>query len=138
MKVCRLSLDNEKGFTLIELMIAMVVTVLALVGYIGATTNIQQTGEAAFERSVAIQDANRVVEQMRNAAATGNFPGNVLGAFPNNGVVAGFNNLTAEQVTVTYTNAGADPLDAFVTVAWNENGRRATTATLRTFVTQRT
>lgn len=133
-----LMLKNEKGFTLIELMIALVVAVLALVGYIGATTNIEQTGESAFERSVAVQDANQVIEQMRDTASSGTFPGNVLASFPNNGNVAGFSNLTAEQITVTYTDTTADPLDAFVVVSWNENGRRATTATLRTLITQRT
>lgn len=129
---------DQKGFTLIELMIAMVVAVLALVGYVGATTHIQQTSESAFERSVAIQDANRVIEQIRNAASTGNFPGNVLGSFPNNGAVAGFNSLTAQQVTVSYADTTADPLDTFVVVAWNENGRRPASVTLRSLVTQRT
>lgn len=130
--------STESGFTLIELLIAMVVAVLALVGYIGATTNIQQTGEEAFERSVAIQDANQVVEQIREAAGSGTFPGNVLGSFPNNGTVGGFNNLDSQQITVSYVDTSADPLDTFVVVSWNENGRRATSATLRTFITQRT
>lgn len=135
-RLVRLFKSNE-GFTLIELMIAMAVIVLALVGYIGANSAIQRTGEAAFERSVAIQDANRVLEQMRSAAALGEFPQSVLDAFPNGGTVAGFTSLSNQQVRVNYIDASADPLDATVTVTWRQNGLRDVSVTLRTLMTQR-
>lgn len=133
-------LNNEAGLTLVELMVTMVVVVLALVGYVGATTFLQQQSEVKFEKSLAIQDANRVLEQMRDASEDGTFPGNVTGTFGNGAAVAAFNglNLTNEVVTVTYADATADPLDVTVTVTWQTvQGRNATTA-LRSYVTQRT
>ncbi len=128
---------KQQGFTLIELMIALAVTALAIVGYIGANLIVQQNSEALFEKTLALQDASRVIEQMRNAAQTGQFPNNVTGVFPNGAQVTGFNNLTNEQVIVTYASSTANPLDATVTVTWLSNGRRATTTALRTFITQR-
>jgi hypothetical protein len=74
---------------------------------------------------------------MRNVAATGVFPGNVVAAFPNNAAVVGFGNLINETLVVNYAAVGADPLDVTVTVTWLKNGQRNTTRTLRTWITQR-
>ena len=129
--------SKEQGFTLVEVMITMVVVLLVLVGFIGANMAIQRASEAAYERTVALQDANRVIEQMRNLAAAGNFPQNVTGIFPAAGQVAGFANLTGEQVVVNYADPAADPLDTTVTVTWQENGVRQVNTALRTRITQR-
>jgi prepilin-type N-terminal cleavage/methylation domain-containing protein len=132
------SFKNQKGFTLIEIMITMVVVVVVVLGFLTSSTAIQTQGRAAFERSMALQDANRVIEQMRNAAASGTFPGNVTGTF--SGSVSGFGSLPTgsnETITVSYASATADPLDATITVSYLENGRRAQTASLRTYITQR-
>jgi len=118
-------------------MITMVITILALVGYIGANMVLQQTTAATFEKTVALQDANQVIEDMRDRSGTGNFPGNVTGTYPNNGVVAGFNSLTGEQIVVSYADATADPLEVTVAVSWQEEGRRAASTSLRTLMTQR-
>lgn len=134
----RKELLGEKGFTLIELMVTVAITLLALVGYVGANLVLQQTTSDTFERTVALQDANRVIEQMRNNASSGNFPGSVTAAYPNNGTVAGFNSLTNELVTVSYTDATADPLTVTVNVRWLQGGRRTVNASLRTLITQRT
>lgn len=133
----RVDLKREDGFTLIELMITVLVVVLALVGYVGANIAIQQTGEGTFERSVAMQDANQVIERIRNTAASGQFPDDVTASFPNGDTVDGFDTLTNEQVTVSYADPDADPLDVTVNVSWLGNGRRPVSAALRTYVTQR-
>ena len=128
---------KEEGFTLIEIMIAMCVSVIAILGFITAITSIRQASESAYERTIALQDANRVIEQMRNTATSGTFPGVVTTAYPNNATVSGFSNLTNEQVAVGYANTTANPLDVTVTVTWLEHGRRAMTKSIRTFITQR-
>ena len=129
--------ENQKGFTLIEIMIAMCVSVIAILGFITAVTSIRQSSEGAYERTIALQDANRVIEQMRDAATSGTFPDNVTAAYPNNAAVSGFTNLTSQQVSVSYANSTADPLDVTVTVTWLEHGRRSMTKAIRTFITQR-
>lgn len=131
-------LSSKRGFTLIELMITMAVIVLALVGYIGANNAIQRSSEAAFERSIAMQDANQVLELMRDTASGGEFPANVVTAFPNGGMVDGFTNLDNQQVRVDYADTSADPLDVTVTVTWLQNGTRSVSVTIRTLMTQRT
>ncbi len=128
---------NGKGFTLIEVMIAMVVAVMVLVGFVGANGNLRQTSESMFEKSVALQDANQVIELMRNAAASGSFPANVIASYPNGGTVSGFSNLTNETITVSYASASANPLNTTVTVSWLRNGARSVSTTLRTYITQR-
>lgn len=130
-------LDERKGFTLIELMIALLVLTLAIVGYVGANVIAQRNSGEMHERTVAIQDANRVIEQMRDTSRTGTFPGNVVSLYPQAGVVAGINNLTNEQITVTYANTTANPLDATITVTWLSYTRRQNTETVRTYITQR-
>lgn len=136
-KLYPVTFKNEKGFTFIELMITMVVVVLVLLGFMAANANIQQASESAYQRTVALQDANRVIELMRDAAATGIFPANVTAVYPNGGAVAGFTNLPGQQVVVSYVNAGANPLDVTVTVSWLENGIRNVNTALRTYITQR-
>ncbi len=130
-------LRNEKGFTLVELMITAFVVVTIIVGFLGSATALQAANQAAFERSIALQDANQVIELLRNTAATGTFPGNVTAAYPNNSTVSGFTSLTNESVRVTYTSATANPLDVTVTVSYSENGTRNMSTSLRTFITQR-
>lgn len=136
-KVDRRNFFKPKGFTLLELMIAVVVIGLGLLGMLLANTYIQTTSEAAHERMTATQDAHQVIELMRNVSATGNFPGNVTGAYPNGGTVSGFTNLSGEAVTVAYTDPTADPLDITVTASWLELGRRNVSTQLRTLMTKR-
>ena len=131
------SIKKQEGFTLIEIMIAMSVSVIAILGFITAVTSIRQSSEGAYERTIAVQDANRVIEQMRDTSTSGTFPDNVTAVYPHNAAVSGFSNLTSEQVTVSYADAAADPLDVTVTVTWLEHGRRSMSKAIRTFITQR-
>lgn len=131
-------LKSQNGFTLIEVMITMVVMAAALLAILTANAMVSQTSEGAYQRLVAIQDANQVIERMRNTAATGTFPGNVTAVYPNGGTVAGFTSLTNETVTVAYASTVTNPLDVTVTVSYLENGRRAANTAMRSIITQRT
>src|SRR5262249_15806343 len=118
-----MEIKNEQGFTLIEIMIAASVVAIVVLGFLNSALGIQTSTQAAFERSTAVQDAHQVIEAMRNTAASGTFPSNVTTAYSNGGTVSGFSNLTSESVTVSYADAAANPLDATVTVSYNENAR---------------
>jgi len=137
MRTKKKPLKSQNGFTLIEIMITMAVMATALLAALTANAMISQTSEGVYQRLVAVQDANQVIERMRNTAATGTFPGNVTAVYPNGGNVAGFTSLTNETVTVTYVSAITNPLDVTVTVNYLENGRRAANTALRSLVTQR-
>lgn len=137
MKSLGTKLGEQEGFTLIEILFAAGVVLLLVVGFLGAMTSMRYANEAAYQRTMALQDANQVIEQMRNTAATGTFPSNVTSAYPSGGTVSGFTSLTNETVTVSYASATANPLDVTVTVSYSENGRRTVTASLRTYMTQR-
>lgn len=126
-----------RGFTLVELLASMLVIVVGLLSFLLANTYIQQTGTGIYERMVATQDAHRVIELMRNASSTGNFPSNVTTAFPGGAGVAGFSNLSGEQVIVTYADPNSNPLDITVTASWRERGLRDATTQLSTLMTQR-
>src|SRR5262245_42771888 len=123
-------LDSERGFSLIEVMITAGIVALVVSGYMASSTSLQFTNQASYERSVALQDANQVVENMRNLAAIGTFPNNVTSVYPG-GTVSGFTKLTNEQVSVSYVSATANPLDVTVSVQYSENGTRTSTASLR-------
>ncbi|MDP3921679.1 MAG: hypothetical protein Q8R76_12850 [Candidatus Omnitrophota bacterium] len=128
---------NEAGFSLVEVMISIPIVVLALLGILYSNTVIQQSSEAAFERTVATQDAHRIIEQIRDQAVDGVFPANVTAQFPDGGEGAGFDSLEDEAIVVAYADATANPLDVSVTVTWQDQHGRAMDITLRTLVTQR-
>lgn len=134
-------LKNSAGFTMIELMIALLIAALAVVGYIGANVATQQRAEELHERTIAIQDANRVIERMRNLAKTGTFPANVTTVFPHNNTVTGFGSLppaAGEQISVRYADPSATTLlDVTIWVGWQSYTRRNVWASLRTYITQR-
>ena len=136
-------MKSERGFTLIEIMITVEVMTTCLLGLLYANTKMQQSGNIAFERAVAMQHANQVIENMRNSAVTS--LATVTTAFPNNGTVASSNytqsstneSLPSEVVTASYVSTTADPLDATVTVTWLAGGVRTVSKSVRTLITRR-
>ncbi|HNV86069.1 MAG TPA: prepilin-type N-terminal cleavage/methylation domain-containing protein [Candidatus Omnitrophota bacterium] len=125
---------DRRGFTLVEILIALAITVPVLFGIIVSILHMYRANEVSHEVITALQDAHAVIEQIRNVSRSGLSA--VTAQFPNGGAVAGFNNLTNEQVVVTYPNATADPLAVTVTTTWT-NRNRAVSRALRTRVTQR-
>lgn len=133
-------LKNQEGFTLVELMVTVLVISVAFLGILGTNIAIQQNSEGVFERTMAIQDANQVIERMRNAAnqAGADFQDSVVVAAE--AAEAAVGSLPAshdQEITVTFVDEDADPLDATVNVAWDERGQRATSASIRTLITRR-
>lgn len=129
---------DERGFTFVELMVTAAVVSIVLIGLVAGNMMIQRTNEGAYERAIAVQDASRVIESIRNTVNAGQSLANATVGFPNNGTVNGFNNLANEQVVVTYADPAANQLlDVTVTVTWLQNGMRQASQVLRTFIALR-
>jgi len=142
--------NTPEGFTLIELMIALVVVSVVIVGYVGANIMAQRNTEDMHERTVAIQDANRLIERMRSAGRDAvSFPADLVAEFPqypdpitefneaSQTEKPVFNNLTNEKTTVAYDNPGENPLDATITITWKCYTGRACSEAVRAYITQR-
>ncbi len=144
---------GRAGFTIIELMIALLVLTAMIAAFVGANGAAQRNAEEMNERTVAIQDANHVIEEMRNDAknATTCPPGNTACTFPSNvtsrynGTVSGISNLADEAITVAHTVVATgtsnaityDLLKSTVTVSWTSYTGRPFTETVETYLTQR-
>jgi prepilin-type N-terminal cleavage/methylation domain-containing protein len=128
---------SQAGFTFVELMIALVVVTLVIGGYIGANVKAQQSAEAMHERTLALQDANRVIELMRNTSRTGTFPDNVVSAYPDGSTSTGSTHLTDETISVSYASPSANPLDVTIAVTWLSYTQREHTEIVQTYITQR-
>lgn len=144
------SCKKQTGFTLIELMIAVMVVSVVIVGYVGANVMVQRNTEEMHERTIAIQDANRLIEQMRSYSRdVTSFPGKLVEHYPESPAEISetneetghqepiFSNLTNEQTTVEYDDPGKNPLDATVTITWTSYAGRTCSEAVRTYITQR-
>jgi prepilin-type N-terminal cleavage/methylation domain-containing protein len=128
----------QGGFSLIEVVTAMAILVAVIIGCLSANLHLKKAGETSHERTVALQDANRVCEKLRiKAAAVSNFPADVISQYPNNQPVEGFTSLPNQTVLLDYADTNADPLDAVVTVSWTSSQGRSETVRVRSFITKR-
>jgi len=149
---------DQRGFTVIEIMIALLVTTLVIVGSIGGNIFAQRNSEEMHERTIAIKNANRLIEMMRYESRTGTFPANVVTRFPDPdllGIIPQFNdgitdetpNLSNKTIGVSYcrgtispcpaADTTANPLDVTVTVSWRSYTGVSRSETIRTYITQR-
>lgn len=149
---------TQRGFTIVEIMIALLVTTLVIAGSVGGNIFAQRNSEEMHERTIAIKTANRLIEMMRYESRTGTFPANVVTRFPDpdlQGIVPQFNdattdespNLTNKTVRVSYcrglyspcptADTTANPLEVTVTVSWRAYTGVDRSETIRTYITQR-
>lgn len=114
---------NRRGFTLIEVIVAMAVTAIAIVGLLGTMLVTLRTREAAREHDVASNGANGQIERIRGTNFT-----DINGTFgpPNDRFLV--NNLPTNAPTqanpngfqgqVVINQLGPDLVDVQVLVDW--------------------
>lgn len=130
---------KKTGFTLLELMIGGTVLVLALVGLIAAYIGCFTLNESAKNLTVAINDAQCVMEEIRDRNLVyliiqQNWTTWAALNPPQGG---GCNTLDNEVTTVTYpSGTNQDPIEILITVSWTEKGRPKSTQ-LVTLLTER-
>lgn len=116
------------GFTLIELMIAVVVLVVAVLGLLGAYFSYFNLNESARDLTTAINHAQCVMEEIRDR----NIPAFVAAedwtSWAQTDLVDGggsCNSLDGESISVWYPQGqDAVPLEIVVTVCWRAKGGR--------------
>ena len=119
---------QPSGLTLVELLLAVVVLVVAGLGVLGAYQASFELAEVGEQSMVALNDLKDMTEQIKGTAfgaIQANFPNGVAngnGGNPYPSVVGGYS-LTQEQITVAYPNPGTDPLEIIVQISWTNRNR---------------
>lgn len=114
----------KKGFTLLELAIASGILTIAILGLLASLHSPFALNAAAKETTIAVEDASRVVEEIRVAAFSSITTTNWTTWAQTNGLT----HLVNEAVTVTTT--GTDPLTVTVQVQWTSQGGKGPQRTL--------
>ena len=114
----------KKGFTLLELAIASGILTVAILGLLSSLQSPFTLNATSKETAIALQDASRVLEEIRTATFSTIPTTNWTTWAQTNGLT----HLVNEAVTVT--TIGTDPLTATVQVRWTSQGGKGSTRTL--------
>jgi prepilin-type N-terminal cleavage/methylation domain-containing protein len=132
----RMAFSTTKGFTLLEVLLAIALFAILVFGFVGAYLYGQEATITAGNRAQAITIAEQGIEAVRNIrdAAFGNISAGTFGlaktttwAFSGTSDVTG---IFTRQVVVT--SLGTNRWQVAVTVAWRQNNQRNGTVTLTT------
>ncbi|MBI3312494.1 MAG: prepilin-type N-terminal cleavage/methylation domain-containing protein [Candidatus Omnitrophica bacterium] len=113
---------ERKGFTLIEVVVSTFVLAVGILSLLGTFLSGLILVESSRNRSVAAADARAVFEEMRRLSGT-SLAQVTAQNWSTWGRNAGLTALPNEQITVAFRNPAADPVEATVTVRWQERNR---------------
>ncbi len=113
---------ETKGFTLIEVVVSTFVLAVGILSLLGTFLSGLILVESSRNRSVAAADARAVFEEMRRLSGT-SLAQVTAQNWSTWGRNAGLTALPNEQITVAFRNPAADPVEATVTVRWQERNR---------------
>ena len=113
---------RSRGFTLAEVTIAALLVAVGLVALMAAFYSGLQLVESGRNMAQASADARAVFEEMRRLSGTGLGPV-VTRNWSAWSSQAGLTALPGEQVSVSFGDPAADPVEATVTVTWTERTR---------------
>ncbi len=130
-----------RGTTLIEVLVATLVFTVALGALLSSVTASLYLVDLSRQQQMATADIANIMERIRATPFN-----NIVALFPNGDVdgpagnpyqtVVGGYRLSNEQITVTYPNPNADPLEVRVTLTWQDTRRHAQSVAFSTFVTR--
>jgi len=136
-----MKIKSNKGMTLFEILVATLVFVMALGALLSSLTGVLYLISQAKDETMAVSDLKNIAERIR-ATSFNNVPtsfpngtqdGPAFNSYP---VIVGGYTLDSEHITVTYPNAGADPLEIRITATWQGRYGRAYNTALSTFKTR--
>lgn len=132
---------NSKGMTLVEILIATLVFVVALGAVLSSIVAILYIIDLAKDQTVAMSDLRNIMEQIRattlaNMASL--YPNAVADGPANNRyqTILGGYSLNNEHITVTYFDINSDPLEINVRISWEDKYRRPYSTSMSTFKTR--
>ena len=112
-------INNKKGFTLLELMIAVSVLIVALVGLLGVFAHMISLNENSSKLTLAVAGCQAKLEEMRNA----NFSSLYATYNAANFNPAGFSSGEAKGA-ISINNSNPNLLQVFVSVSWRTRSNR--------------
>lgn len=117
----RILFKEKKGFTFIELLVAVFILALGIISTINFFITAQASTKYAQDLTVAATHAESVLESMRTKTALAQITATDWAAWAQG---SGLNTLPSESYSVTYpSGTDANPLDAQVIVSWVRNSR---------------
>ena len=118
-----------RGFTLLEVVIAMALLSVGALSIYQAIISYQDLSRLAHERNIAYFDLETAIEDVQSTPFN-----NIVTRFPNNQRIPKFEalHLPRERIAVRYTNPAADPLYITVTVTWRDIKARLVSESLMT------
>ena len=119
--MCRQS-NVLRGFTLAEVVVAAGILIFALCSLVSSLIGFMVLAEIARDKTVAINDAQQIMEQIRDTAFS-----SIIGTnWASWAITNGCNTLNSEQAAVTFSYPGSpstDLLQITVTVNWRTRDR---------------
>ena len=112
----------NKGFTLVELLLAVFILSVSIVGVLLLFSQSMLSTEYAWDKTIAVSHAEGVLEAMQ---LKNNLTDITTADWPQWAENQGFNTLPEESLEVLFTNAAADPLAIQVTVYWVRKERKS-------------
>ena len=104
---------SKAGFTLLELMVAAGIIIVAITGTLATFISASYLSQANRNKSVAASDANSVLENLKSKA---------YDALDSDTIIS-FNNLPNESIAVTVTKL-INEKNVVANVTWTENQRQ--------------
>ena len=111
---------DHSGMTLMELLIAAFVLSVGIVSTLLFFSSAMLSADYAGDITVASTHAEHVLEEMRSRNSLRDI---TLTNWEDWAAKDGLNALPAENLSVAYTNAAADPLEVTVDVGWTKRSR---------------
>ena len=124
-------LARRRGYSLVEILLALALFVIAGIGIVGSFMAMQGFSDYATKSMRAVSDLQALVEHVQstsfqNVATV--FPDSVAdgGAGKPYAALIGGYALQNEQITVTYPNQTVDRLEMTITLSWAHRNRTLT------------
>jgi len=131
-KMSLMTLKQNKGFTLVELLVAVYVLLIGICGILSLFINSMSSIQSSWDLTTATTHAQYILEEMQSINNLGEIE---LTDWSQWAQKQNLNTLPEETFNVTYSDPPNDPLDIQVVDQWQRKGR-VNSVTLRTKLTK--